>query len=198
MLYIIGLGNSGEKYENTRHNVGFVVVDLLRDNWGFESWKLDRYVNSFLSCGVVEGEETVLVKPNTYMNNSGKAVSGLLKKREMRADQCVLVHDEIDLPLGFVKMSFARGEGGHRGVRSVVNALGTKDILRIRVGILPEGVEQGSLKRVGGKNAVERFILGNFNREEREGIIKAGGRVKEYLETLIREDREKAVSSCKG
>ncbi|MGM0482447.1 MAG: aminoacyl-tRNA hydrolase [Patescibacteria group bacterium] len=192
------MGNSGEKYENTRHNVGFVTVDLLKDNWGFESWRSDRYVNSFLSCGEAEGEEVVLVKPNTYMNNSGKAISGLLKKREMSADQCVVIHDEIDLPLGFVKMSFARGEGGHKGVRSVINALGTKDFLRIRVGILPEGLEQGSLKKVGGKGAVESFILGNFTREEREEIIKAGGRVKEYLEIIIREGREKAISSCKG
>ena len=197
MYYIIGLGNIGERYEGTRHNVGFMTLDSVRDRWGFESWQKDSYVQAHISCGEVNGRQVVLVKPDTYMNNSGRVIPEL-RKRGLEIERCVLIHDEIDLPLGIVKINSSKGHGGHRGVRSVMEALDSKDILRARIGVLPHLVEVGQIKRVGGKSAVKSFILGRFNEEERGEIEGVFERARVYLETFLKEGREKVISSCTG
>lgn len=197
MYHIIGLGNVGERYENTRHNVGFMALNRAREKWGFENWKKDPYIEAYVSCGELRGEEVVLVKPNTYMNNSGRVIPEL-KNRGLDIDRCALVHDEIDMHLSSVKVVFGRGHGGHRGVRSVIDAFGTKEFLRFRIGVLPHSIEVGQIKREGGKVAVEGFILGRFNEDEAEEIGVVLERVSGYLEMYIKEGREMVISSCAG
>lgn len=196
MFYIIGLGNSGDKYQLTRHNAGFMVVEILKNVWGFDQWCFDSITETFYSRGEILDKEVCLFKPNTFMNNSGNSVFKL-KKRGIEPQKTIIIHDEIDLPIGLIKIAYNRGSGGHRGVNSVVDAFKTKEFFRFRVGIAPVS-ESGSIKKPQGKEAVHRFILGKFRAEEIEEINKAGLRSSEYIKTFITEGSEKAISSCKG
>jgi PTH1 family peptidyl-tRNA hydrolase len=141
MKLIVGLGNPGEKYRKTRHNIGFMVIDALADQ---------------------KSDDFVLEKPGTFMNESGKAVKKLLANSKFSAADLVVVHDDIDLPLGEFKISFGRGSAGHKGVQSIIDALGTKDFQRIRIGICPE---------IGKPEKVEEFVLKKFTKEE-EMVLK--------------------------
>ncbi len=196
MYYIIGLGNIGDKYEFTRHNTGFILVDFLREKWDMEQWQLNSSMGFFISKGEVCGKFVSLIKPYGFMNNSGNVVFKL-KKQGIQADRCIVIHDEIDLPLGFVKFNYNRGPGGHRGVGSIIKAFNGKDFFRIRVGVSPVS-ELSNVNKPFGEEAVQRFILGNFSKKEINEINKSGFRIKGYLETFLKEGFEKAISQCKG
>jgi peptidyl-tRNA hydrolase, PTH1 family len=145
MYLIFGLGNPGKKYEKTRHNIGARITKNL------ESLNL---------------ENATLAKPETFMNESGKATKKFLKDRRLKADRLIVIHDDIDLPLGKIKVVKNRGSAGHKGVQSVIDELKTKDFWRVRVGICP----------AAGKPAgVDNFVIRNFTKEEEkilEGVIK--------------------------
>lgn len=196
MNYIIGLGNIGDRYKFTRHNTGFIITDSLREMWGMESWRTKTGINISVSEGEVEGELVSLIKPVGFMNNSGISVSKL-KKIGLKPSKCVLIHDEIDLPLGFIKINYGRGPGGHRGVSSVIGVLRTKNFLRIRVGISPVS-ESGKIKKTIGEDSVHRFVLGKFSEREIREIGRASVRIKKYLEIFLKEGMEKAISRCEG
>ena len=117
MILIVGLGNPGKKYQKTRHNVGFRVIDQL----GFLSLK-----------------EVILVKPKTFMNLSGKSVKNLLKTYHLKPSNLIVIHDDTDLPLGKIKISKNRGAAGHKGVESIIKEMGTKNFVRLRVGVKPK------------------------------------------------------------
>lgn len=136
MLLIVGLGNPGKKYERTRHNIGSRIIDEL------ESLSL---------------ENVVLAKPTTFMNESGRAVKKLISKLKCQMSNLWVIHDDIDLSLGEIKISKNRGSAGHKGVQSIINALGTKNFNRIRIGICPAK---------GKPAAVEKFVLQNFTKPE--------------------------------
>ena len=140
MTVIIGLGNPGKEYNNTRHNVGFMVLDQL----------VKEVPADF-----------VLAKTKTFMNLSGKAVKEILRNQKPQNKDLILVHDDIDITVGKFKMQKGRGAAGHKGVQSVINELGTKDFWRIRVGVCPER---------GKPKNVEKFVLQNFTKKEREAI----------------------------
>ncbi|MDP2664987.1 MAG: aminoacyl-tRNA hydrolase [bacterium] len=136
MQLIVGLGNPGEKYEKTRHNAGFMVLDELEKK---------------------ELPQARLLKPDTFMNDSGSAVLRATKNYKLKTTNLIVVHDDIDIPLGNIKVSKGSGSAGHKGVESIIQALGTKDFTRIRIGILPPE----------GKPAdVENFVLKPFKKEE--------------------------------
>lgn len=137
MFLIVGLGNPGKKYEHTRHNVGSMVLDALKG---------------------VELPNAILAKPQTFMNNSGKAIKSLYTKYKIQNTKYIIVvHDDIDIPLGKIKVSFGRGSAGHKGVESIIKELGTKNFTRVRIGIQP----------VKGKpKNVETFVLKNFTSKE--------------------------------
>lgn len=196
MFYIVGLGNSGDKYQFTRHNAGFMVVEILKEAWNFDQWCFDSVTETFFSRGEILDKEVCLFKPKTFMNNSGNSILKL-KKRGIEPQKTIVIHDEIDLPLGLIKISYNRGSGGHRGVESVINAFKTKEFFRFRVGISPV-LASGLIKKPQGKESVHRFILSKFSDQEREEIEKAGLRSSEYIKIFITEGSEKAVSSCKG
>ena len=136
MFLIVGLGNPGKKYERTRHNVGFMALDALKR---------------------VELPNVILVKPQTFVNNSGKAVKSLTKNYKLKTKNLVVIHDDIDIPLGKIKVSVGHGSAGHKGVDSIIEELGTKNFTRIRVGIQPEK---------GKPRDVETFVLKNFTAKE--------------------------------
>ncbi len=196
MYHIIGLGNVGKRYEMTRHNTGFMIVEILRVLWDLEEWTLDSMTQTCFSCGEVGGEPIRLFMPDTFMNTSGEAVRKL-KKAGLEADKCIVIHDEIDFPLGVVKFVYDRGSGGHRGVDSVIKAFGTKKFFRFRVGISTI-FESGMVKKTRGENEVQNFILGRFSKKEKEEIEKAGLRIGRYTEKFLSEGYEKTISSFKG
>lgn len=167
MQIIIGLGNTGEKYSNHRHNMGFHVLDALAEKKGllFEESKIWQ-------ADIVKDGELMLVKPRTFMNLSGKSAALLVREYN---SPIVVVYDDIDIPLGSVKCSFSRGAGGHNGVQSVIDHIGHKDFFRIRVGIRP--IHDELLPRIAPPNGFETFMLSDFAPFEEDvkafGIAKA-------------------------
>src|SRR3989344_6524480 len=142
MKTVIGLGNPGEEYEKTLHNAGRLALEYFAQKNDFSDWDFSQKYDSLVSEGKIKKpasakasagkENALLLLPETFMNNSGKAVKNLLPKN------LIVVHDDIDLPLGKFKIAFGRGSGGHKGVESVMRALKTKDFWRVRVGVAPK------------------------------------------------------------
>jgi len=159
MKLIVGLGNPGEKYKKTRHNLGFLMVDYLAAG---NKWKENKKANCLYIKKQIGLEEVELIKPLTFMNNSGKTVNYLQKKHRLKPENILIIHDEIDLPLGEIRIQKGRGPAGHKGVQSIINQLGTKDFIRIRVGIKP--VENQS-------SDTEKFVLEKFTPAE-EKIVQ--------------------------
>jgi len=131
---VVGLGNPGEEYRDTRHNVGQRVLEHLADEpLGHKSWRRDD--GTLVSVGRWRGEDLTLVKPLSFMNVCGPVIARALRRLGAEPDSLILVYDDIDLPLGAVRVRVKGGAGGHNGVRSVIDALGTSDIRRVKVGV---------------------------------------------------------------
>ncbi len=137
MYFVVGLGNYGREYENTRHNFAWILFD---EHLGNDVWEKDTFLLSFVAKKSINGEDVLFIKPHTYMNLSGKVIP-FLKKRYpdyFVPERVIVVHDELDLPFGEVRAVFNRGDAGHNGVRSITQHLGTKAFWRIRLGIAQE------------------------------------------------------------
>lgn len=130
---IVGLGNPGPRYEYTRHNAGFWVVDAIARGLHVTSWR--RWMNSEVAKTSLEGTELLLVKPQTFMNVSGDAVQPLLRYYRLTPDDLLVVYDDLDLPAGSVRVRAEGSAGGHRGVQSLIVSLGTPQFARIRIGV---------------------------------------------------------------
>ena len=158
MKAVFGLGNPGRAYALTRHNVGFVVIDLYR-----KAHRLRRKGRIESSALVYSTRDLLLIKPMTFMNNSGAAVRDVLSKHGISPSDSLVVYDDLDLPLGRIKLLGAGGPGTHKGMTSILNALGTKEIPRLRVGIeVDERTEAG-----------RDFVLERFTPEEWERVLPA-------------------------
>ncbi len=157
MIFIVGLGNPGKTYERTRHNAGFLALDAFAKEHGFPAFKLSSKSKAFISEGEVDSQHVILAKPQTFMNKSGVSVRSLLKQ----GGKLIVVHDDIDIPLGTVKVSKDRGSAGHKGVESIMEELKSKDFTRIRIGIQP---------LLGKPENVEDFVLQKFSPEEMPAI----------------------------
>ncbi|MCX6820146.1 MAG: aminoacyl-tRNA hydrolase [Candidatus Adlerbacteria bacterium] len=184
---IAGLGNPGKEYDGTRHNVGREFLQQIEKSAGGGSasgGKEIRKVELF-------GKKVTVVTPDTYMNNSGLAFKKLVTSKK-QAEQFVVLQDELDLPLGKVKLSFGSSSGGHNGINSIHTALKTKDFVRIRIGISP-ATPSGKLKKPTGEEKVVDFVLGKFKATEQDKLKKAKKLVRDALELLVTEGREKAT-----
>ena len=133
MKIVVGLGNPGRKYERTRHNAGFMAVDELARGLRF-SLTQEKY-HALVGKGVVGGADVLLAKPQTYMNESGRSVAAILRYTSATVNDLIVVHDELDLPLGVVRVKGGGGHGGHNGLRSIADQLGTPEFVRVRVGV---------------------------------------------------------------
>lgn len=187
MYYIVGLGNHGEKYQNTRHNVGWLVCDYVREEARLPELAPDNSMSGRVTEGKISGVEVRLLYPDTYMNNSGSAVVKFVPRNE--TGNLIIIHDDIDLPFGEVKLNKGRGDGGNNGIKSVIEKLGTKDFIRIRIGIAPRSFWTGEVKRPKGGGPLERFVLKPFTRTEEGKLVavkeRAYGALKEVLENGI-------------
>src|SRR3990172_4657291 len=137
MSYIIaGLGNPGEKYEGTRHNTGRLVLEHFAKKIEAGEWEENKKIRARVTEGKIGKERVTFVEPEAFMNNSGKCLASLVKSKKA-AEQLIVIYDDLDLPLGTLKVSFNRGSGGHRGLESIIKALKTREFVRIRIGISP-------------------------------------------------------------
>ncbi len=192
MAYIfVGLGNPGEEYELTRHNVGRIVLDVFRKKFEFSEWEKNNSLDALISEGKIGKEKIMLVEPETFMNKSGSSLKSLVTSVK-KAEQLVVIHDELDLPIGRMKMSFNRSSGGHKGIDSVIKNVKTEAFIRIRVGISP-GTAKGIVKKPVGEEAVGDFILGKFKPKELEELKKEAKVIAEGLEIFAKEGREAAT-----
>ena len=192
MNYIVGLGNPGTEYENTRHNVGWMALDSFIEEAGLPSLHNSAKYAGGVSEGVLAGQEVVLLYPNTFMNKSGSAVKKLVPKGQ--ESLLTVVYDDVDIPLGEIKVSVGRGDGGHNGIKSIVSSLGTKEFVRVRIGIAPKSFF-GKIKRPKG-DRLPKHVLGDFKKKEYaelgEGLKKAG----KAIELIVTEGVEKAMGEC--
>lgn len=168
-LVIVGLGNPGKEYEKTRHNAGRNAVELVAKREGFDDFVFNKKANAFVVEGKIEKEKTTLVLPETMMNLSGKAVSAFIKTPKA-AKNLLVIHDDLDLPLGTIKMVFARGSGGHKGVESIMRALKTQEFARVRIGISGVG-KKNQAKKVQGEEKVIKLVIGKWKSAE-EAVVK--------------------------
>ncbi len=188
MKLIVGLGNPGEKFEKTRHNLGFWILDEFKKRQKFPKFKLQKKLFSLISEGEIFGEKIVLAKPQTFMNNSGKAVKLLIKNYQLSKAMAelsrylIVVHDDLDIPLGKFKISFGKGSAGHKGVQSIIDELKTKDFVRLRIGIFP-----------GKKPKEKDFVLKKFKEKERKILREIFQKIFEAIETIVKEGKEKAM-----
>lgn len=194
---IIGLGNPDEEYARTRHNTGRMAVQKFAEKKGFSEWKEEPKAKSFIARGLIGKAITVAVLPNTYMNKTGSAAAHYIKPARpgsvKAAEKLLAVYDDLDLPLGTIKISFDRGSGGHKGIESISTALKTKRFVRIRIGISRAG-KDGVAKKPQGDADVEKYILGEFKADEMEQLKGIFKRVSEALECIVSNGREIAMN----
>ena len=179
---VVGLGNPGPEYEASRHNVGFRVVDTLAGRVGM-ALNRSRY-RSFFMRGSLHGVQVLLVKPLTFMNDSGFTVSMWQQALHFEPGQIVVVHDDLDLPTSQLRIKVGGGHGGHRGVRSVLEAMGSADFLRVKVGIGRPREGQDTVKHV----------LGPFEEHEGDAIQVVVERAADAVEVLLQESLETAMN----
>ncbi len=190
MMLIAGLGNPGEEYEKTRHNAGFIMLDYVlgKVDWGFSN----KASTLFLK-GKLGKKEVEYLKPQTFMNKSGSAVAYAQMKHKVKPQNIVVIYDDIDLPIGSLKISFNRSSGGHNGLESVIKRVKSKEFVRIRIGVSPH-TPTGKLKKPSGEAAVLKFLLGAFKEDELKILKKQSKQVAEILTTISAEGKDKAMS----
>ena len=177
---IVGLGNPGTKYTGSRHNIGFMCLDRFANDNSL------KFVRSNSQAKIVEGRITchdmILAKPQTFMNNSGESVGRLVRKFKVENDNLIVVHDDLDLPLGRIRIRLGGSSGGHKGINSIVEHTGNQDFIRVRVGIgRPNGLETGKTS----EDEVITYVLGDFTTEEKALVIEIIPCVSEALQSLL-------------
>jgi PTH1 family peptidyl-tRNA hydrolase len=170
MKLIVGLGNPGEIYAKNRHNVGFMMMDKLREEWNFPEFKFSKKFDAEISEDnlklKIKNHKILLVKPQTFMNCSGEAVKKIMKFYKSKPADLIVIHDDLDIDLGKHKISTDSSAAGHNGVQSIIDSLGTKNFKRLRIGI--EGTQLRQKRKIPG----DEFVLKNFTTEEFKVIKK--------------------------
>jgi len=189
---VVGLGNPGEDYAKTRHNVGWIVLDKFLKEFNFSDFAENAKNKGAIAIGKVGKEKVTVLKPLTMMNASGKAVATLIKSKK-QAQNLVVIHDDLDMAIGNYKLVYNRGSGGHKGVESIKRAIGTNEFLRIKIGVAP-ATPSGKIKKPKGEKAVLDFIIGEFKKPELEKIQKVMKDISLALESVILDGRALAMN----
>lgn len=183
---VVGLGNPGKEYERTRHNVGFMCVETLAEKYGL---KFDgKKAKAIYADGMVAGRRVILAKPQTYMNLSGEAVRGLIDFYKISVSNMLLIHDDLDIPLGTVRLRPKGSAGGQKGVRSTIQQLGGEDFARCRFGI----------GRPPGKMDAAAYVLQPFKTDEILLLNETVSRVVVAVEAWLQEGIEVAMNRYNG
>jgi PTH1 family peptidyl-tRNA hydrolase len=181
MWVIAGLGNPGRKYSRTRHNIGFMAVEEIAQRNGIEFTDRKEYR---IGRGSIEGHNVILIEPLLYMNRSGPAVNAILKKFTVQSDNLIVIHDDLDMETGKLRIRKTGSSGGHKGVESIINNIGAKDFLRIKIGI---GREPGIL--------VEDYVLSKFTRQEISAIKETIEKTADAVHAIIADGVDKAMNT---
>lgn len=178
-IMIAGLGNPGSEYDETRHNVGFMALDALAHSFKVHRFNHNRLAHwaavDLILCDKMEPVRIVLVKPQTFMNSSGVAIAPMMKERNILLENLIVIHDEMDLPVGAVRVSFNATAAGHNGVRSIADNCGGKGFVRVRVGI----------EKPRSKDGVIDFVLSKFSRSEWPTIIDVIAKSPTVVRTIV-------------
>jgi peptidyl-tRNA hydrolase, PTH1 family len=178
---IVGLGNPGEQYANTPHNLGFMVIDRLAES---NTIRVSRKENmALVGLGSLKEKQIALAKPQTFMNLSGPSVKGLLDRYELKPDRLILVYDELDLSWGTMKIKPKGSAAGHKGAKSVIGALGTDQFTRVRLGIYPDYPVNG-----------EEFVLRPFKKSQKQEVDDVVAQGCAAVESIIAEGVEKSMT----
>ncbi len=188
---MIGLGNPGGEYEKTRHNAGRMAVEAFARAEDFADFTLRKASHALVSEGRIEDEKVQLVLPEVFMNQSGKATAPFVKSVKA-AQKLIVLRDDLDLPLGVLKMTFGRGSGGHKGVESIMRTLKTKDFYQIKIGI-SGATPKGKTKKPSGEEKVIKHVIGKFSPKEEPELKKVLKKTAEVLRLFIEEGAEKAT-----
>lgn len=182
MKLIVGLGNPGEDYCMTRHNMGFMVTDEIARSAG-KKFKKGFFSSEQLKMRIA-GEEVVIIKPMTFMNESGRAVVSWCRHLDLHPGNLIIIHDDMDIPLGKIRIKTKGGDAGHKGVRSIIQHMGTENFIRIRAGIgrPPEGISSTD------------YVLGKFTEDELPIVIKTLRLCREAVETIITDGVEETMT----
>ncbi len=190
MKLIVGLGNPGQVYAHNRHNIGFICLKHFARTQGI---KLDKKQGKArIGRGEVAGAEAVFARPQTYMNLSGESVVLLVRKFDIKLDDLLVIHDDLDLPLGKIRISRGSGSGGHKGVSSIIYSLGSQDFSRLRVGI-GRPVPVGGHSQIGEDDIV-RYVLNDFTGEEKRVITPVIPMVSEAALCFLSEGISQAMN----
>lgn len=180
MWIVSGLGNPGPRYARTRHNAGFMVVDTLAGRFRAELRERQAYS---IWKGSIEGIDIILLEPLTFMNRSGLVVSEVMRKYNTQPEHLIVVHDDIDLETGRLKVREKGSSGGHKGIESIIESIGTRDFIRVKIGI---GREEGT--------PVEDYVLSRFRKDETLLIKEAVGRASDAVCEILKNGVEKAMN----
>lgn len=178
---IVGLGNPGPEYAKTRHNLGFMLVDLVASR--SQTQVKRNECRSLIGRGIIENLTVELAKPQTYMNLSGEAVKGLLAKDERSVERLIVISDDLALPFGTIRIRPKGTHGGQNGLRSIIDILGTQDFIRLRIGIQPEHPVTDA----------SRFVLENFSKKESETVEKVLETAADAIRMIVGEGVEAAM-----
>ena len=190
MKLIVGLGNPGRGYANNRHNVGFVCLNHFAR---MQSIRFDKKQGKArIGLGEVAGSEVVVAKPQAYMNRSGRSVSLLIKKFDVSLDNLIVIHDDLDLPLGKIRIRQSGSSGGHKGVGSIITELGSQNFVRIRVGVGRPVRNEGATEFNEGE--VISYVLSDFTPDEKRTITQVIPTVSEVILCLLTEGLTAAMN----
>lgn len=185
MNIIIGLGNPEEKYIGTRHNIGFEIVDKLRETISAQGgpavgWEMNKKFNSEISKASLQGKDLLLVRPQTFVNLSGEVIQKILEFYKLTPEDIVVVHDDLDIALGKFKIASDSSSAGHNGVQNVIDSLGTQKFKRVRIGI---GEEASGV--ISCRMDAHDFVLGKFSEEELEKLKKISEDILSAVKSLL-------------
>lgn len=191
-MLIVGLGNPGEEYKNSRHNTGRIILENIAKGNNFFEFKDNIKLKSLSSKGEINGEKFDFLLPETFMNNSGNAVCQIINDKK-KLKNLVVVYDDMDLPIGSLKISFNRSSGGHNGLESIIKRVKSQEFVRIRIGVSPH-TPTGKIKKPKGEEAILKFLLGKYKEDELNEIKKISKKVAEIIEMISSEGKDKAMS----
>ena len=183
---VVGLGNPGREYRDTRHNIGFMVIDQLCKEMGVSMTRVQS--RALVAVGKLEGQKVILAKPQTFMNLSGQAVGGLMRFYKTPLDQVMVAHDDLDLPLGTLRLRPGGGSAGQKGMESIIQQLGTQNFARLRMGI----------DRPPGQMEPAAYVLQHFTRAEQDVVGLVLDRAVAAVRTFVREGLDAAMNQYNG
>lgn len=180
---VVGLGNPGGEYSQTRHNTGRMAVEAFAKSTGSDAWKENTKASATVASATIAKQLAALVLPDTFMNKSGTAVAKYVKSAKA-AEKMIVLYDDLDLPLGKIKVSFDRGSGGHKGIESIARAVKTKKFARIRIGISP-ATASGKIRKPQGEQDVTTHILGRFRPSELDELKNVFKKTSEAIACIV-------------